>query len=138
MPRIAPDIPIDQDELEFRFVRSSGPGGQNVNKVSTAVELRFNLAACPGLDEPARERLARLAGSRLTAEGVLIIEARRFRTQLQNRRDAVQRLVELVRLARRPQRPRRKTVPTQASGRRRIEAKKRRGRIKRLRRGEAQ
>ncbi len=134
MIRLTPELALDERELEFRFIRSSGPGGQNVNKVSTAVQLRFDVARSPVLPEPVRRRVAQLAGRRLTGEGVLVIEARRFRSQEQNRQDAVERLISLLREAARPRRTRRPTGPTKTSRERRLEAKKRRGGLKRERR----
>lgn len=127
---IAPNVTIDADELQFRFVRASGPGGQNVNKVATAVQLRFDAARSPSLSDPVRRRLMRLAGKRLTAEGEIVIEARRQRSQEQNRQDAIDRLTALIRQALAAPKPRRKTRPTQASRERRLAAKRRRGRIK--------
>ncbi|HET7010146.1 MAG TPA: alternative ribosome rescue aminoacyl-tRNA hydrolase ArfB [Anaerolineales bacterium] len=121
------------EELHVEFFRASGPGGQNVNKVSTAVRLRFDVARSAWLPEPVKDRLLRLAGKRATAGGVLVIEARRFRTQEANRRDAEARLARLVAAARRPPRPRKATKPTAAARRRRLEAKRRRGQAKSLR-----
>jgi ribosome-associated protein len=121
---------IDENELVFEFVRASGPGGQNVNKVATAVKLYFDLERSPSLPEAVRARLRGLAGRRLNSRGILVIDARRFRTQEQNRRDAVERLLELVRRAARPPRERRATRPSAASRRRRLEGKKLHGRIK--------
>ena len=134
MIQITPAIAIDEGEIQEEFVRASGPGGQNVNKVATAVQLRFDVAHSPSLPGDVRQRLARLAGRRMTEEGVLIIEARRFRTQARNRQDAVDRLVALIRKASEKPRSRRKTRPTPASKRRWLEAKRRRGEIKRSRR----
>ena len=130
---VTDDIVLDEREIEENFVRASGPGGQNVNKVSSAVQLRFDVAASPSLPEPVRARLKTLAGRRLTQEGVLVISAQRFRSQEQNRQDALDRLIELIRRAAVRPTPRRKTKPTLASKRRRLEGKSRRSRIKSLR-----
>lgn len=138
MIRINESIALDDSELEERFVRSSGPGGQNVNKVSTAVQLRFDAAHSPALSPAIRARLMRLAGSRVTGTGTIIITAERFRSQARNRADALERLVELVRKAAQPVKRRRATVPTHASRARRLDEKKRRGNLKRTRRGSEQ
>ncbi len=129
---ITASLSLDPDALEFSFVRASGPGGQNVNKVSSAVQLRFDLRNAD-LPEPLKARAATLAGSRLTQEGVIVISADRFRSQPMNRDDAVARLVELLARAAVPPRPRRATRPTLGSKRRRLEAKTQRGDIKKLR-----
>jgi ribosome-associated protein len=138
MIRITDAITLNEEEIERHFIRSSGPGGQNVNKVSTAVQLRFNAARSPSLPEEVRERLLRLGGRRLTREGVLVIDARRFRTQEQNRKDALDRLVGLIRQAAQRPKTRRKTKPTKASRERRLETKRRRGKIKALRHTKAE
>lgn len=127
------DLAISEDEIEEHFVRGSGPGGQNVNRVATAVQLRFDAARSPSLPDPVKQRLMRLAGQRLTRDGVVVIEARRHRTQEQNRKDALERLVSLIRQAAKRPRPRRPTRPTRSSRRRRLESKTRRSRLKRSR-----
>jgi ribosome-associated protein len=134
MLKVNKDIAIDERELEERFVRASGPGGQNVNKVSTAVELRFDVRGSTSLPPAVRVRLARLAGRRLTDEGVLVIRAERFRTQERNRDDARERLVELVRQAAVVPKRRIPTKPTRASKERRLEGKTKRSHVKKLRR----
>ena len=133
MIRINDQISIDESELTETFVRASGPGGQNVNKLATAVQLRFDVRHSPSLPADVRARLAALAGRRLTQDGVLVIIAQRHRTQERNREDARTRLVELIRQAAVPPKRRRLTRPTAASRERRIESKKRRSGIKRLR-----
>lgn len=132
MLNITPALTIDERHLEERFVRASGPGGQNVNKVSTAVELRFDLAAA-SLPEDVKARLRLLAGSRLTVDDVLVVDAREHRTQAQNREAARARLIELLQRAAKKPRPRRATKPGRAAKERRIAAKKGRGEIKRAR-----
>lgn len=134
MIRITGRIGIDEREIAESFVRASGPGGQNVNKLSTAVQLRFDVRRSPSLPPDVAARLERLAGARLTRDGVLVITAQRHRTQLRNRQDALDRLIELIRRAATPPTPRRPTKPTRASRERRIEGKKRRAKTKGLRR----
>lgn len=134
MIEVGHGIELDERELEERFVLAGGPGGQNVNKVSTAVELRFDVRRSPSLPEPVRARLARLAGRRLTKDGVLVLVAQRFRDQARNRQDALERLLALIHQAAAPPPPKRRpTRPTLASKTRRLKGKARRGGIKALR-----
>ena len=133
--RINQDIVIGDGEIRIDYVLSSGPGGQNVNKVATAAQLRFDVASSPSLPDEVRARLIALAGRRVSSAGVLIIHAGRHRSQGQNRADAVERLVDLVRRAAVRPKKRRKTRPTLSSRRRRLESKRQRGETKRLRRG---
>jgi ribosome-associated protein len=131
--QVCEGIAIDERELEERFVRAPGPGGQHVNKVATAVELRFDVARSAALPEAVRVRLIRLAGRRLSAEGILTIEAHRYRTQERNRRDALERLVALIQRATLEPKPRKPTRPTRASKERRLAGKSQRAQIKGLR-----
>lgn len=130
---ITASLSIDEQELAFEFIRSSGPGGQNVNKVATAVQMRFDARSSPSLPEDIKARLIRLAGSRMTDEGVLIIEAKRYRNQEQNRLDAINRLTALIQKAAQPPKPRKATRPTVTSRAARKAAKQRRAETKRLR-----
>ncbi|MFH1146258.1 MAG: alternative ribosome rescue aminoacyl-tRNA hydrolase ArfB [Pseudomonadota bacterium] len=134
MIQITGSVAISESEIHEEFVRSSGPGGQNVNKVATTVQLRFDVARSPSLTEDVRRRLFVLAGNRITMDGILIIRAGRFRTQEENRQDARARLVGLLRVAAHPPKVRRKTRPTAASKKRRLEAKLHRAETKKERR----
>jgi ribosome-associated protein len=131
MIRIGPHLEIDENELQFEFVRASGPGGQNVNKVSTAVQMRYDVDASDALSPSVKSRLKKLAGSRMTTEGVLLISARKYRTQHRNRQDAIDRLVSMIQEAATPPRPRKKTRRTKGSIERRLAAKKQTGEKKR-------
>lgn len=134
MLEITPTLSIDERELQIEFVRASGPGGQNVNKVATAVQLRFDVRASSALTEEVKARLVRLGGSRVTLDGVLVLEAKRFRTQEGNREDAILRFVELVRKAAHKPKKRHATRPTLASKQERLKAKKIRANVKKGRR----
>jgi len=134
MISVTPTLNIDENEIEESFIRASGPGGQNVNKVATAVQLRFDAARCATLPEPVRARLRRLAGRRMTAEGVVVITAQRYRSQERNRTDALERLLALLREAAAPPPKRRPTRPGRAAKERRLQEKRQRGDTKRTRR----
>ena len=132
--KITPTISIDNNEFEFDFVRSSGPGGQNVNKVATAVQLRFHITKSKSFDEKIKERLIQLAGKKVTSDGILRIDARRFRSQERNRNDAIQRLISLIEKAAKENKPRKIKKITRAQKQRRLDAKRKRSEIKEIRR----
>ena len=134
MIEITPSIQINEQEFELIFIRSPGPGGQNVNKVSSAVQLRFNVQETPSLPMEVKQRLVRLAGKRMTSGGILIIEAKQYRSQEQNRQAAQERLIHLIQRAVEPPKQRHKTKPTRASVIHRLESKRKRSEIKRMRR----
>ena len=131
--RVADGIVLSESELQFIFLRASGPGGQNVNKVATAVQLRFDVKNSPSLPEEARERLFQIASKRISEAGILVIEAKRYRTQERNRQDALDRLLNFIRKAVDKPVPRKRTKPTHTSIQRRLESKRRRGEIKQMR-----
>ncbi len=133
MVRITSSIQINDEEIELAFIRSTGPGGQNVNKVSSAVQLRFNVQGSPSIPQDVKLRLIKLAGRRMSSEGVLIIDARQYRSQERNRQSALERLVRLIQQACEPPKLRHKTKPSRASILRRLETKRKRSEIKRMR-----
>lgn len=133
MIQVTEHIAIDEREIKEEFVRASGPGGQNVNKVATAVKLRFDVGKSPSLPDDIKQRLVHLAGKRITEKGILVIDARRYRTQERNRQDAMERLVTLIERASKVPKHRKKTRPTATSKQRRLNEKHHRGEIKRMR-----
>jgi ribosome-associated protein len=133
MLEITPTLKIEERELQFEYIRASGPGGQNVNKVATAVQLRFDVINSPSLASDIKGRLVHLAGKRVNTDGVLLIEAKRFRTQEANREDAIRRFLELIQKSLTPPKPRKKTKPTAASREKRLKEKKQKGATKKIR-----
>jgi ribosome-associated protein len=136
--QITPTLALDESEIHISFVQASGPGGQNVNKVATAAQLRFDVANSPSLPPEVRERLLAQAGKHVTRDGWLVIDARRYRTQERNRQDAIDRLIEWIRAATHKPKPRRRTKPSREARRRRLESKRRRSDVKRLRKPPSQ
>jgi ribosome-associated protein len=134
MLRITANLAIDEKEITYEFVRASGPGGQNVNKVATAVQLRFNVLNSPSLSDESKDRLSKLAGYRMTQDGVLVIEAKRYRTQDQNRADSIQRLVALIEKAAQRPKIRHATRPGRSARMERVDSKKKRAAVKKQRR----
>ena len=134
MVRITPTIAINENEIKLNFIRSSGPGGQNVNKVASAVQLRFDVKRSPSLSDEVRTRLIRLSGDKMTKDGILIIQAKRFRKQERNRQDAMDRLIKLVQTASEPPKTHIKPKPTRASKERILAAKRHRSKLKKMRR----
>lgn len=135
MIRVTRSIALDESEIQESFIAASGPGGQNVNKVATAVQLRFDMANSPAMSDDVKMRLARIAGRRLTNDGVIVLVAQKFRSQERNREDALERLIQMIQEAAVPPIPRRATKPTLGSKKRRLESKTRRGAVKQLRSG---
>jgi ribosome-associated protein len=134
MIEVSPTVTIDENEIQYEFVRASGPGGQNVNKVASSVQLRFDIRNSPSLDADVKERLIKLAGSRVTEEGVLIIEAKKYRTQEQNRTDATRRLITWIQKALEKPKQRKATRPSVTAKAARVSDKKKHGELKRIRR----